>query len=530
MLLFWLSLWILKSEPVLAETHYEDRTDNIETKLRLLQKAYRNGEKDLALSLAASLKETLRFEQQSDSKEDGVVLDAEVFAATSQWDPAWKQWAHGWSFFKVLQLTEQSGLARLQEPVDVRLSFRQDQVVDLQREIRVARLDAATGVLHEVVSQVYEEGYSAEKSICRLVFLADVEANGHAWYVVLYGNPFAELPNYATDLEVKGEGYDLEIANRYFQAWLSPQTGQLERMTYRGQPEIDLFIGGDGHGEPPHIDWAHDYLAANGFQKFRMTNWQACPNYTVTRGPLCIKVRRWGFPHGPVHPLFTPSRLHMDITYVFYAGLPYFLKNGRMEAVQDFQISYLRDDEWLFAGQPFTDLLWMDHDGALHEGPVAAGFQDDLWGVGFFNRHNRAAFIALWLEHSAENFDGLVHSGAPVLDYAGDIHLWSRWAAHGEPHFAAGAVLKQKNAYLVSPYETPGQVEEIRKKLLHPLQIQAGVLPVRITPTRRHRSNHCYGMPCARCKTISFTRSRPMWWIWAISTTFRCNRAKSASL
>ena len=43
---------------------------------------------------------------------------------------------------------------------------------------------------------------------------------------------------------------------------------------------------------------------------------------TVKNRPrhLMVKVRRWGFPHSPMHPAFTPSRMHVDQTYVFYAG------------------------------------------------------------------------------------------------------------------------------------------------------------------------------------------------------------------
>ena len=42
---------------------------------------------------------------------------------------------------------------------------------------------------------------------------------------------------------------------------------------------------GNGHGEPPNIDWAHDYTTAGAFQKMRVTNWDECPNYEVVRRP-----------------------------------------------------------------------------------------------------------------------------------------------------------------------------------------------------------------------------------------------------
>ena len=169
--------------------------------------------------------------------------------------------------------------------------------------------------------------------------------------------------------------------------------------------------------------------------------------------------------------------MHIDVKYTFYAGLPYFVKEGRMEMIQDFELNYLRDDEWLFAGHPFTQTVWMDREGILHEGEVTAGHGDDLWGVGFFNEHNRECFIALFLDHSAENFDGLYHAGAPALDYGGHGQLWSRWAARDNPNFKAGAVLKQHNAYIVEPYEGPEQVQQTRQGLLAPLLVGAAPVP-----------------------------------------------------
>ncbi len=460
-----------------SETLYEQRTDSVEEKLRLLQSAYEKGDRDLALSLAASLRETLSFERYMQGAKQGQTVGEETFARVDALPAAWARWARGWAFYKVLELRETGGLDRVREPVDVGVGFRQDQVGDLPREVRVARLDQAQGTLREVVCQLYAESYADGVRHARLVFLADVPARGRSWYLVLYGNPFAELPAYSTDLQVSGEGYGLDIQNHHYRVRLSRQTGQLERLTYAGERGLELFAAGDAHGEPPHIDWAHDYVASNNFQKFRVTNWAACPNYEAVKGPLCVQVRRWGFPHSPAQPLFAPSRMHMDVKYTFYAGLPYFFKTGRIEAVKDLEITYLRDDEWVFSQAPFTDSVWMDRDGALHEGAVAEGHGDDLWGVGFFHQRTRDAFIALFLEHSAENFDALYHSGAPDLNYFGDGQIWSRWPARAGPHFKAGAVLKQRNAYLVMPYEGTAQVEETRKRLLQPLQVGPGVLP-----------------------------------------------------
>ena len=469
----------------LSETRYEDRTDSVEEKLRLLQAAYGKGDYGLAMSLSASIGDTLSLARQRQQPAAEPVCGAGSFGTVSELPPEWAQWAQGWAYYKVLEVSDEAGLARSQEPVDLAVAFPGEQVTDLARELRVARVDDG-GALREVTSQVCGEVDAAGERHCRVIFMADVPAGGRTHYLVFYGNPFAELPAYPSPLRVNGEGYGLDIENEHYVARLSRQMGQLERLTYRtyrpgaGYRQshgLELFAGGEGHGEPPHIDWAHDYLASNRFQKFRVTNWAECPNYEVVRGPLCVQVRRWGFPHSPAHPLFTPSRMHIDVEYTFYAGQPYIVKDGRMEMIKDFELNYLRDDEWVFSGYTFTDMVWMDRDGALHEGPVTEGHGDDLWGVGFYHETSRDAFIALFLEHSAENFDALYHAGAPSLDYQGHGQIWSRWAARNDPQFKAGAVLKQKNAYLMEPYDGPAKVEAWRQRLLQPVAVSAGQLP-----------------------------------------------------
>ena len=466
----------------MSETRYEHRTDGVEQKLQLLREAHRVGDYDVALSLAESIKDTLTFDRLTRAEVAEPVVKADVFGRVADLPAVWRAWARGWGFFKVVTLDEPIGLDRSGEPVDVAVGFRADQATDLGRELRVARCDAASGTLDEVPSQVVDVTRRDDQYVCRAVFAADVPAHGQAHYVIFYGNPHAERPAYMTDLATRGEGTGLDITNQHYSARLSRQTGQLERLTYKRVHDLELFAGTQGHGEPPHIDWAHDYVSSNRFQKLRVTNWSRCPNWEVVRGPLCVQVRRWGFPHSPIHPLFTPSRLHMSVTYTFFAGLPYFLKHGRMQVVKDMDITYLRDDEWLFMGHNFTDALWLDGQGQVHEGDVDRDQQDEMQGGGFFHRQNHDAFIALWLEHRADGFDGLHRGAVPQPDYSHYAQIWSRWAARDNPHFTAGTSLWQKNAYFVGAY-TPDDgaavVQDLRRRLLNPVVAHAGTSPDR---------------------------------------------------
>jgi metal-sulfur cluster biosynthetic enzyme len=460
------------------ENSYWERTDTFEEKMRLLEAAYGRRDYRLARSIADSLRQSLMLEQQQQLPLDSpIVSGADHFMAVSALPEPWRAWAKGWSFAKILALDETAALERRGEPAEMVLAFRADQTASLAREVRVARVDA--GALREVRSQVSEEIRRGAERQCRLTFFADSPAHQRTYWIVFYGNSDAELPRYSTDLSVTGEGVSLDFENEYYRGSLSRQMGQLERLTLKREHGLELFAGGEGHGEPPGIDWAHDYVTSGNFQKLRVTNWPECPDYEVIRGPLSLTVRRWGFPYSTVAPLFSPSRMNIFVEYRFYAGTPWFMKVGSMQVIKEIEIGYLRDDEWVFSGMSFTDIVWMSADGKFHVGPVTQGEQKNLWGVGFMNRDTRDAFMALFLDHSSTGLGELEHTGAPLFYYKWHGHVWSRAMLHNAV-LPAGAVLRQRNAYLTMPFPEKGgpeAVERLRHAMMNPLTPSAAQLP-----------------------------------------------------
>ncbi|MCA9077592.1 MAG: hypothetical protein KDA93_21380 [Planctomycetaceae bacterium] len=452
---------------------YADHSDSVQTKLQLLQAAHANGEHDLAMSLAYSINDTLSFErQQAAPPQADIGSDDDLLLRDLPGQ--WSGWASGWGLAKPVSLFETVGIAREAEPVELTVAFHVDEIDDPVREVRVARIDPDTRFLSEVRSQVWDDRRHDDERHCRVMFFADVPAHERADYLILYANRFAELPHYESDLTTTGEGYALDIENAHYVARLSRQVGQLERLTYKRQHGLELYAGGKGHGEPPGIDWGHDYVDKGHFQKHRMRNWAECPNFEVVKGPLCVRVRRWGFPHSPLHPVFTPARMHMDQTYTFVAGQPYFFKEGRMDNVQEHRIEAMRDDEWVFSGYSFTEMLWIDAQGKLHEGAVPTEQAENIWGVGFYHDVSRDAFMALRLDHSAVGVDGPAHGGVPTLHYDGHGQLWSRYPAQ-QRIMPAGSSVRQRNAYTVAPFPTEGaaeQLETLRHQLQHPLEVR----------------------------------------------------------
>ena len=446
------------------------RTESIDDKLKLLRNAYLSGRLQLVESLADSIKDSIQYDRQATGAAGETRPGAADFIPVSQLPESWAAWAAGWEFCKPVRLFETVGIERVREPIELLVGFRTQDITDPHREIRVARADAASGALVEVPSQVWDDCRRPNERICHLAFLAETQQHCDATYLIFYGNPHAELPNYTTDLQVKGKKWKLDIENEYFIAKLSHQMGQIERLISKRQHGLELYAGGKGHGEPPTIDWAHDYVEAGGHQKLRMKDWDQCRNFEVVRGPVCTHVRRWGFPRSPIHPVIAPSRMHVDVSYSFWAGLPQFFKQSSMEAIVDFRIEAMRDDEWVFSGYSFNKSLWIDAAGKVHQGPVPAEHQQNLWGVGFANDTSQDAFIALWLEHSVSGHDQIAHGGAPTLQYAGHGQLWSRYPAE-RTNLSAGATFQQRNAYLLVPWDGDGasMIERERHRWTNPL-------------------------------------------------------------
>lgn len=474
--------------PGLETALYKEQSDSFEEKIRLIQEAWQKRDYRMVRSLSDSIRNTGIQAQAEDEDPGQPLMGAHEYGRVTTLPATWRAWASGWKYFKQIALEEQAGIPRNAEPVEVLLSFPTSQVSSPYREVRVAAV--RNGILSEVTSQVMGVFRRGSELLCNLMFLADSNGGEKNSFLVFYGNPEAELPDYTSDLIVRGEGYTLEIENQYFTAYLSNQTGQLERMTIKREHGVELYAGGPGHGETPGIDWAHDYVTEDNFQKVRITYWGECPDFEVVRGPICTVVRRWGFPYSPVHPIYNPSRLNIDIEYRFYAGLPYFHKFGRMKAIKEFVAVALRDDEWVFTGQPFTERLWMGSDEKLRTGEIDDSEKFNIKGFGYFNKDSKDSFVGLYLEHSAEILPEPLHTGHSLLYYNWHGHTWSRYPLERNTVVPAGAMLYQKNAYLTLPFtleDGPGKIEAWRKELMDPLKASASALPDEITAGENRR-------------------------------------------
>ena len=91
------------------------------------------------------------------------------------------------------------------------------------------------------------------------------------------------------------------------------------------------------------------------------------------------------------------------------------------------EVDALRDDEWVFSGQSFTDILWMGADGKMRTGMPETAQKDNIWAIGFCNTTSRDSFVALFLDHHGTGLPELKHNAAPQMFYRWHGPCWSRY-------------------------------------------------------------------------------------------------------
>jgi hypothetical protein len=98
----------------------------------------------------------------------------------------------GWNYGQEITLTENAGINRVNEIVDLFLVLEPGQCTNASKEVRVIAVDNS-----DVPSQVYnvtmQGGYV---STCNVVFPANVSASSNQIYYVIYGNSNATAPTY----------------------------------------------------------------------------------------------------------------------------------------------------------------------------------------------------------------------------------------------------------------------------------------------------------------------------------------------
>jgi metal-sulfur cluster biosynthetic enzyme len=390
------------------------------------------------------------------------VTDPDYYIAARAWEPlaalpqAWGHWQEGWGFFKRLDLKNATSLERPNEPIEVDVEFHTRQVSDLAREIRVVEVETDNGPLREIPSQVYGDEAEDETRRCRLFFIAALRPEQTKTYLIFYGNPAAPHPNYETDLKVHGEEYALDVENTFYYIVLAKSMGQLQSITFKeGDITLDKGAGMPycGHGVEGSIhhnpDWSDEYTG-----RYRITSWERPPHYEVIRGPVCLRLKRWGHPILSIGPGVGRShKVVASITYSFYAAVPYVVMESRLEVLQDVRFGDCRNDEWVGICRDMPDVAWRMADEEIGFGLKSWSRQDPAW-LTVFNKESGHGFASIRMDYQCTHPNWQHPATVALSNQWGG--LWVRYPLHNTL-MRAGDLIYEKNAYLLHQYAPPRQ-------------------------------------------------------------------------
>jgi hypothetical protein len=404
----------------------------------------------------------------------------------------------GWTDHRLLVLSEDYGIARRNEPVTLFLSAPGATVHSWEDELRVASFNPASGESEEIPSQVLfskrlrdTSDASEEYTTCQIAFLAKVPAHGKVYYLIFFGNPQAEAPEYASDLSLSEDAQGMKwIENSYYRACIDQKSGQV-----RG-----LFT--KVYGQYGHPGFLNDKYTVHynpdawvrGRSWSHTSDWNPPPNMTLETGPVATVVRRWG-------PLPWVPEIDCQVVYTFFSQSPYFLVSSTLDVKEDIVVNALRNEEVVLHPETEIDhVAWRTKRGEVRYKPaeLESGLSRGMLGI----IDSDAPYVGLVREKDGfgvgavrlKEFAGSRGADPPVVasnmtilaDYGWQFRYWSRSLVYpwGDkvpdvPHILnADTYYSEQSAYClfpvypgVDPTERLGFLENLHEKLAAPLRV-----------------------------------------------------------
>ena len=408
-----------------------------------------------------------------------------------------------WKNYKSVVLSETAGIERTGEPVEVLLAFYPDEAQQIVRDIRVVSVDPETYALTEVMSQVYdirkfmeednlapdENGNPTRKVplwmptvTARVAFLADVKAKSSCVYLIYYNNENALNKIYKTDLQVLGEVPGLQIDNNIFTVFLHPNSGHLDQITLKSNPDAPLFhrmeTNGAIHWNPdiyiPPRPWAHT------------ADWKPPANIYSVSGPIIAKSEVWDQLRGV-------PEVDASVRYEFYPGVPYFISSTVMRINETVNCLALRNAEIVFKRELLTHAAWYDiirdtvivYDVSNMPDLTDLKMEADVPWITFYNEKTGIGFAGIQLDYANTGLESQVRLLNPFFYITcGPWIYWARGLSHSYLSsnmqqmipVPKGSEFFEKWAYLIYETDKDGKpytaVEEWQKKLTQPLRIR----------------------------------------------------------
>ena len=295
---------------------------------------------------------------------------------SAQQDP-WQAWKHRLP----IVLTERDAATAGRLPVDVTFSMFAADIGDPAKEIRlVLKTPAGEKEVPFQLSRVAAwegdtDGVKSRPTVSGMITFFDAaEGSGPAEYALLYGNPAAQAPVYATDLRVSGESPAWVIENAKMTVRLHGRnpnngdvakavrpitaggwkvqpahntnfdSGQIARVDLKSRPSWPLApYSGVMHWEPgifiPTRGWLHVF------------EWDPPPVCEIEKGPLFVEIRRSGaFPKVP--------EVKASVVYRIFTNRAYIESGTRIDVLETVGVVSIRNNDMVFDNLTFSHMAF----------------------------------------------------------------------------------------------------------------------------------------------------------------------------
>ena len=393
-----------------------------------------------------------------------------------------------WTPISIVRVEETAGIARDGEIIAVKADLKEGfpRVVS----VRDGR---------EVPSQ---NGAGSE-----VVFLASLPENGARTYRISSAPESSGLETGLVTAPVQGfvevrplRPFGLTVSNGHLRVDLHPRSGQIGKMAHlKGSGKLLTFVGGDRDSK---IHWNPDLrnrsrlFKAPGLRGDRgweyVHYWDPPPHFELEKGPVRVRLRRWG-------PFTHNREVFCSVTYTIPAGQPYLIVDTELKMLEDYEVEFLRDDEFGFKFG-FNRALWKEKNGTVrgwdllkmikpgdtvHGTPIVQHgiipLEPDLPWITFYNDENAVAVAVIHLEYR-NGAVGRVEMAAPMsfIHVKGKAYnYWGRFLAgmlHKLPQvrLPKGCEWRTRSAILFHRFDGKGKPEELEKYerlLRNPLRV-----------------------------------------------------------
>jgi hypothetical protein len=378
----------------------------------------------------------------------------------------------------ILSISEKNGLSRSGEYIEYPLQISPESHITSIPNLIIE--DHQNGEIITCQISDYKILDDRQKVFLRIIFPVTIEANQTKEFLLKITD---ESTPVETDLNIKGEGFDLVIENNFFRADLSKDVSVEPQSHDSGQIRVLLIKMGIDQllkNVEDRLHWAPNFKRPELEYYTTIAHWDSPAVYDLQKGSYRIQTTRQDL--APDHP-----EISLTAVYQFYMDLPYFKFYSEMQMVKDVWLELLRNDEMtmdsMFTHLAFqrpcgeiVDVAFSEREGLLQNQPIE---NKSPW-ICFYNRNKGFAFGSIRLRYNISNQFGepspTYQPHTQIGEWLGGIKYWNRRLIHDHLTFVPrGSRYIEENAYLVFRIGQKDRFETIKywvDRLHHPLKVK----------------------------------------------------------